>query len=196
MLEHTVYLGMGANLGDPLLTLCRAAEAITKLPDIGNIRFSHLYKTSPVNATPPDFLNAVCCFSTNLDPSTLQRQIEKIERELGKVPKSKDAPRYIDLDLLFYGTLTLTTERLTVPHPRWKERLFVLYPLRDLTEKIVLAGGEMIDLEALIAQHEHKNEQQIEIYAENIDVKKESGCKKFPYWPWRAPNDYHRSLRH
>lgn len=157
-----IYLGLGANLGDPYETLCRAAEAILKIPRLSQVRFSRLYRTSPVSSWPqPDFLNAACSFMIDWQPLELFEVLTEIEKKLGKLPKSKEAPRHLDIDIIFYGSQCFETETLIIPHPRWKERLFVLYPLKDLTSKIFLE--KEIDLQSLIDLHDHE-QQKIEVY--------------------------------
>ena len=80
-----------------------------------------------------EYLNAVCRFETTLSPFELLDALEMIEKALGKRPKPKEAPRVIDLDLIFYGDCQINSPKLTVPHPRWNQRLFVLAPLAELT---------------------------------------------------------------
>ncbi len=128
-----VFLALGGNLGDPRRAFCQALQAVELLPQTKLLSVSSLYRTKPVSDIPQgDFLNAACLLETGLSADTLFSFLEEIERGLGKVPKPKNAPRPIDIDLIFYGEEKLDTGRLTVPHPRWKERLFVRIPLMDL----------------------------------------------------------------
>lgn len=128
-----VYVGIGANLGDPFHTIQQAIALIEEIEGVTGLRRSPFYKTSPVSTiAQPDFINAVLSFECTLEPILLFSKLEAIEQLLGKGKKPKNAPRIIDLDLLFYGTLSFVSDRLTIPHPCWKERLFVLVPLLDL----------------------------------------------------------------
>lgn len=130
----TAYIGIGANLGEPIQAVRLAAKQIAALEGVHSHRLSPLYRTTPVNASPPDFINAVCEIKTALDAYQLFEGLEKIELTLGKRPKRKEEARPIDLDLLLFGDLVLDEERLQLPHPRFWDRLFVLLPLSDLIE--------------------------------------------------------------
>lgn len=132
----TVYVGLGGNIGDSHVLLTAALRALGECPQIRNLRTSSFYETEPVSSIRQrHFLNAVCAFETLLSADDLFQFMETIEKKLGKVPKGKDEPRPIDLDLLFYGSQLINTQRLKVPHPHWKERSFVLIPLRELRKK-------------------------------------------------------------
>ncbi len=130
-----VIVGLGGNLGEPLVLL---NEALNKIKKLGSeLKISKFYSTKPISAiVQPRFINAVCSFKTNLGPKALFLKLEEIEKDLGKVKKLKDAPRLIDLDILFYGREIYENEGLFIPHMRWKERLFVLVPLLDLLEEV------------------------------------------------------------
>jgi 2-amino-4-hydroxy-6-hydroxymethyldihydropteridine diphosphokinase len=130
-----VIVGLGGNLGEPIVILKAALNKIKKLGS--ELKVSRFYSTKPISAiAQPRFINAVCRFKTNLDPHALFLKLEEIETTLGKVKKLKDAPRLIDLDILFYGCEIYEKEDLFIPHARWKERLFVLVPLLDLMEEV------------------------------------------------------------
>lgn len=136
---NQAYISLGGNLGFPLVTVKKALETISSLEGVADFRSSRLYETEPVSSIPQNFfINAVCTFKTWMTPEELLSNLQKIERELGKVPKAKEAPRIIDLDLLFLGQEIRQTDQLTLPHPEWNKRLFVLQPLLDLTEVIIL----------------------------------------------------------
>lgn len=135
----TAVVALGGNIGDPLQALKEALERIKKLGT--GLKISKFYKTKPMSSfKQPKFINAVCLFNTELTPSLLMLELELIEKELGKTKKPKDAPRLIDLDLLFYGNTEYEEGGLVVPHPRWKERLFVLVPLFDLMSHVEVDG--------------------------------------------------------
>lgn len=133
-----VYISMGGNLNNPLKV---QQEAIQKLKDFfGKVECSHFYKTSPVSVIPQeDYVNSVCRFETDLSLAEVSKITHDIEKSLGKVPSGlKDAPRTIDLDILFYGNKSLSENGIEIPHPRWQNRLFVLVPLLDLTDTIIV----------------------------------------------------------
>jgi 2-amino-4-hydroxy-6-hydroxymethyldihydropteridine diphosphokinase len=128
-----VFVALGSNLGDSRALLNLALKAIQSLPSTSDLKASSLYLSKALSSIPqPDFLNAVCSFKTTLEPLELLTALQEIELKLGKVAKPKEAPRLIDLDILFFGDLEMRTERLEIPHPRWMERLFVLCPLSEL----------------------------------------------------------------
>lgn len=134
MSSTEVYLGLGGNIGDTCSVLQSALYHIALLKEVSNVASSSFYVTTPVGMhSQNDFVNAVCYLETNLGIKELFRNLREIEITLGKVPKPKDAPRIIDIDLLFYGAEYYFDEELEVPHPRWHERLFVIKPLADLT---------------------------------------------------------------
>ena len=128
----TVYLSLGSNVGD------RAAHlraAIAALPPAG-VRVKHLssiYETEPVDfLDQPWFLNCVAEAGTELDPHALLEALHAIETQLGSKKKFRKGPRKIDLDILLYGSETIATADLQVPHPRMLQRRFVLTPLAEI----------------------------------------------------------------
>jgi 2-amino-4-hydroxy-6-hydroxymethyldihydropteridine diphosphokinase len=127
-----VAIGMGANLGDRLEALRRAAMELR--PALAGMRVSPVYETAPqIVVDQPPFLNAVMVGECELGPFALLDALKAIERRLGRRPRERYGPREIDLDLLAYGRLALTSERLEVPHPAIPYRRFVLAPWADLT---------------------------------------------------------------
>lgn len=122
-------------MGDTFEVMQKTIAAIASLPEVFELKTSRIFLTTPVSPLAQNsFLNAAVCFLTMLEPYELFSKLEEIEKKMGKVPKPKTWPRVIDIDLIFYGDLILNDEKLTVPHPCWKERLFVLYPLSDLMD--------------------------------------------------------------
>lgn len=141
MESRRVYLGLGGNEGNVLLCLQRALDLLSNRQEIFGLTTSHFYQTAPWQATGPTwFVNAVCYFQTVLTPEEIFKITQEIESQLGKIAKPRHAPRPIDIDLLFYGHHLYQKGGLTIPHPRWKERLFVLIPLENLTSEILLYG--------------------------------------------------------
>ena len=132
----TAYLGLGSNLGDRKQNLAQALELMSKHLVVEQI--SSIYETEPVGyEQQPLFLNAACRISTGLSPEKLLRLAKKIEAKLGRTPSFPNAPRPIDIDILFYGDEVLNDKELTVPHPRLTERAFVLVPLAEIAPDLV-----------------------------------------------------------
>ena len=137
--RNHVYLGLGGNIGDAEGTITSVLDTIQQVRGVYNLHVSRFFQTKPISDIPQDlFVNAVCTFETTVPVDILFQRLEHIERMHGKVPKAKNEPRPIDIDLLFYGASQFDNGYLQVPHARWHERLFVLIPLLDLTESIVL----------------------------------------------------------
>jgi 2-amino-4-hydroxy-6-hydroxymethyldihydropteridine diphosphokinase len=128
----TAYVALGANLGDSRKTVLRAFDALAQLPTTQLIQRSQLYRTAPHEAQGPDFFNAVAQIDTCLTAYELLDALQAIENHAGRLRPYLNAPRTLDLDLLFYGEAHVFSPRLTLPHPRWHERAFVLYPLADV----------------------------------------------------------------
>ena len=133
MHEKTVLIGIGSNKGDKLNHLQMAVDAIHT--QIGSIhQISKLYQTPALGFEGDDFINGCLKVSTLLDASKVLEKLLAIEQSLGRI-RHEDGQyhsRTIDLDLLFYDSLILKSERLELPHPRLQERLFVLQPLVDI----------------------------------------------------------------
>lgn len=109
-------------------------------------RASPFYRSAPVQASGPDFINAVAELDTTLAPLELLDALQALELRHGRERPYKNAPRTLDLDLLLYDGQRMDTPRLTLPHPRLHERAFVLYPLRDLAPGLQLPQGSYADL--------------------------------------------------
>ena len=122
---------LGANLGDRAATLERALDLLRN--DCAPLTRSALYETPPWgDADQPPFLNVAARGFTRLSPLVLLRRCKEIERELGRLTTRRWGPRVVDVDLLSYGQISLTTPELTLPHPRLHERAFVLVPLAEI----------------------------------------------------------------
>lgn len=130
------YLALGGNLGDTRLIFRTALLHLCSIPETKLLGVASLYRTPAHNCWRAcHFLNTVCAFSTTLPLEIWMEHVERIERQLGKWPKPKEAPRCIDLDLLFWDKERIEG-RWQVPHPRWHMRPFVVRPLIDLTSHI------------------------------------------------------------
>ncbi|MBW7833113.1 MAG: 2-amino-4-hydroxy-6-hydroxymethyldihydropteridine diphosphokinase [Simplicispira suum] len=134
----TAWIGLGANLGDRTAALRTALAALAALPGTRLRRVSSLYRSAPVDAGGPDYLNAVAEIATQLPPHDLLAALQAIEHAAGRERPYRNAPRTLDLDILLYGDLRLDTATLTLPHPRLHERAFVLLPLAELAPERVL----------------------------------------------------------
>lgn len=132
----TVYLALGANLGDRAANLRRALAALA--PAFAVQAVSPVYETEPAYVLDqPRFLNMACRATTGLAPLEVLHALKRIEAELGRLPGVRFGPRLIDLDLLLYDDLILDTPEFTVPHPRLHERPFVLAPLADIAPDVL-----------------------------------------------------------
>lgn len=140
----TVYLGLGSNLGDRRHNLAQALEMISRQADIKEV--SSIYETEPVGCKDqPLFLNAVCCISTRLGHRQLLNFAKKIEAALGRIPSFPNAPRTMDIDILFYGNRVIKSQDLVIPHPRLNQRAFVLVPLAEIAPELTHpANGKTI----------------------------------------------------
>lgn len=167
-----VYVGLGGNIGDAASTITRAALAMQALPEVTEFNISRYYLTTPVSPIPQNhYINAVCCFKTNLDVMSLFAQIQEIEQKLGKGVKRKDAPRIIDLDILLYGNLNFQEGDFQVPHREWKNRLFVLLPLLDLTDEVAVStpeGIKEINLKEYVQNFPNPHHETIIVLKENF----------------------------
>jgi 2-amino-4-hydroxy-6-hydroxymethyldihydropteridine diphosphokinase len=136
------YIGLGANQGDVMQGLRAAVEALRSIERSSFAGLSRYYKTAPLDAEGPDYLNAVAALDTTLEPYSLFLHLADIELMLGRKRRAGDpqhnAPRTIDLDLLLVGNLIVRSTPLILPHPRMHQRAFVLRPLLDLAPHIVI----------------------------------------------------------
>ncbi len=126
------WIGLGANLGEALDTLRHAAAALDHLPRSRRVGLSSVYRTAPIDAGGPDYLNAVAAIDTALEPLVLLAALQDIEQDHGRERPYRNAPRTLDLDLLICGDVVRDTPVLTLPHPRLHQRAFVLHPLLEL----------------------------------------------------------------
>ena len=144
----TAFVGLGANLGDAQRALQDALHRLARLPSTELVRSSRIYCSAPVDAGGPDYLNAVAQVRTALTAPDLLAALQALEQAAGRQRPYRNAPRTLDLDLLLYGDARIASAALTVPHPRMRERAFVLLPLRELAPELVDAG----DLAAVAGQ--------------------------------------------
>lgn len=138
--RRTAWVGLGANLGDAAAALQAAFAALAALPRTRLLARSALYRSAPVDAAGPDFLNAVAQLETSLSAQELLGHLHAIEREHGRERPFRNAPRTLDLDLLLYSDEVIAEAALTVPHPRLHQRAFVLAPLAELAPALQIPG--------------------------------------------------------
>jgi GTP cyclohydrolase-4 len=131
------YLGLGSNLGEREENLRQALTLLSLKVNLDEV--SSVYETEPVGyKEQPLFLNLVCRITTNLPPEELFRLAKDIETRMGRVPsKQRNLPRLIDIDILFYDDKIMETQNLAIPHPRLKDRAFVLIPLAEIAPGLV-----------------------------------------------------------
>jgi len=130
-----VFLSLGSNLGDRMEHLRQGVESLP-----GLVAVSPVYETAPVGG--PDqgaFLNIVVELDVDLDPYELLGLCHRIESAAQRVRDVRWGPRTLDVDIIWMDGVEMDTERLTVPHVRWRERRFVLAPMRDLAPDLVSA---------------------------------------------------------
>ncbi len=134
------YIGLGANLGDPLQAVRDALDALRALPQTGIDAVSSFYLSAPVDAGGGDYVNAVARVQTSLSAHALLADLQAIERRFGRERPFRNAPRTLDLDLLLYDQQSIHDEVLEVPHPRMITRAFVLLPLLELDAGVRVPG--------------------------------------------------------
>ncbi len=136
MAMEMVYLGLGSNLGDREANLEKALAALSGQVRIETI--SAIYETEPVGyEDQPWFLNLVCCGKTELEPPDLLSFAKEIEARMDREESFRNAPRTIDIDILFFGNRVIETDDLTIPHPRVAERGFVMVPFAKIAPVLV-----------------------------------------------------------
>jgi 2-amino-4-hydroxy-6-hydroxymethyldihydropteridine diphosphokinase len=145
---ESVYIGLGANLDHPRRQVERAVAELAELASTRLVAVSRLYRTAPVGpADQPDFVNAVACLQTRLEPLALLAELQRIERRHGRIRNGRRwGPRTLDLDILLFGHRTLDAPMLSVPHPQMHWRAFVLVPLAEIAPPgLVIPGRGCLD---------------------------------------------------
>ncbi|MDR1311459.1 MAG: 2-amino-4-hydroxy-6-hydroxymethyldihydropteridine diphosphokinase [Burkholderiaceae bacterium] len=137
---HTAYIGIGSNLGE---TVTHVRDALDHLRQVHRTRLdaeSSLYQTAPIDADGGDYINAVVRVVTQLPPPALLHALQQIETRLGRDRPYPRAPRTLDLDILLYDRIRVTSGALQIPHPRMTQRAFVLVPLLEIAPDIDIPG--------------------------------------------------------
>lgn len=151
MNDLKTYLGLGGNisneLGTPIQHIFQAVANLQKNPNIANVKLSSIYRSKAFGVTDqPDFYNAVVALDTTLSPLELLDICQDLEQSAGRVRLRHWGERSLDVDVLLYGDETIQNERLTVPHAGLFERNFVVMPLLELDENLVVNGKKLLDL--------------------------------------------------
>ncbi len=126
-------MAFGANLGEAQATVHQAILDVGALATSQLVKASSLYASAPHEAAGPEFVNAVAMYDTDLPPLALLDALQNLEKTAGRERPYLNAPRTLDLDIIFYGDIALDSPRLTLPHPRWQKRAFVLVPLAEIS---------------------------------------------------------------
>lgn len=137
------YIGIGSNQAAPVKQVQQAITALKGLPETRLINCSSLYGSTPMGPQDqPDYINAIAQLDTQLSALALLDELQKIELAQGRERKANRwGPRTLDLDIILYGDEEINTPRLTIPHYGMKVREFVLYPLLEIAESLVLPDG-------------------------------------------------------
>lgn len=140
-----VFLSLGSNLGDRRANLKKALRLLGDNIEVAEV--SSVYDTEPVGVgEQPRFLNMICCINTDIGPLQLLSLVKGIESDMGRNLNLVDAPRMIDIDIIFYGDAIMDSPELTVPHTRMRERAFVLIPFAEIAPEVVHpVTGERVD---------------------------------------------------
>jgi 2-amino-4-hydroxy-6-hydroxymethyldihydropteridine diphosphokinase len=151
--NSTAYLALGGNLGDRRHYLSSAVLALKSEAGLRVEKISSVYETAPVGVVDqPDFYNLVVEVITTLTARELLARCLAIEKTLGRVRTERWGPRTIDLDVLWFDGATLNEPELTLPHPRMKERAFVLVPLAEIAPTLLLEGMSVEQLATRLDQ--------------------------------------------
>jgi 2-amino-4-hydroxy-6-hydroxymethyldihydropteridine diphosphokinase len=142
---HRAFVGLGANLGPVRSALESALRELDRCPRTRVVAVSSLYRSAPVDATGPDFVNAVAEVATALEPAELLAELHRIEASHGRERTFRNAPRTLDLDLLLYDDAVVDTPTLRLPHPRMHERAFVLRPLAEIAPLARIPGQQPLE---------------------------------------------------
>lgn len=142
-MSHLVYIGLGANLNDPVSSIRSAIEALSQIPNTAIKATSSLYRSAPMGpADQPDYVNAVALIETELSPQQVFSHTCAIEQQHGRTRNGEHwGPRTLDLDILLYANQIISTDELTIPHYGLKEREFVIYPMLEISANLVLPCG-------------------------------------------------------
>lgn len=141
------FLSLGSNMGDRLEYLSKAIDKIAQIQGCNILNKSSIYETEPWGYENQEaFLNLCISIETSLSPYELLESLQTIELELDRVRKIHWGPRTIDIDILLFDDIICEDDKLTIPHPRMRERVFVLIPLYDIEKNLIIDGIKLEDL--------------------------------------------------
>lgn len=161
---NKAYLGLGTNMGDKQAYLKEACKIISDNPNINIVKISKVYKTKAWGYTnQDDFLNICIEVDTNLSPEELLEVCHEVENKLNRVRVIRWGPRTIDVDILFFNNIISTDENLILPHPRIKERAFVLIPLMDLNKELSIDNKTISYYLSNLEKEELKQVEEVDI---------------------------------
>lgn len=138
-----LYLGFGSNLGDSTHLITRAIMTVAQNAHIRYEKQSSMWRSQPMyDVNQPMFVNAVVKYSSDLNPTEILDYIQWVEKKFLRIkdPQRPKGPRTLDIDILFYGNLQIDSDRLHIPHPGFKERNFVLFPMAEIDLDYKVAG--------------------------------------------------------
>jgi 2-amino-4-hydroxy-6-hydroxymethyldihydropteridine diphosphokinase len=145
-MSERAAIALGSNIENPEAQVARAFDEIAALPGTRMLARSRLHRTKPVGyADQPDFVNAMALVDTSLEPRALLGELLAIEQRHGRVRTIANGPRTLDLDIIVYGDRVIDEPGLTIPHPRAKERAFVMEPLREVWPDAVIPDAVLPD---------------------------------------------------
>lgn len=136
----SAYLSLGSNLGKRKRNLSRAKQFLRENRKIRIQKSAALYETSPIGQRQRKFLNTALKIETDLSPFQLLSALKKIEEKMGRKKTKRWGPRIVDLDIIFYGQHKIRSRRLTIPHPEFQKRKFVLQPLSEIAPRFKPPG--------------------------------------------------------
>lgn len=149
------YLALGSNLKTPERQLHLAINALRRTPGVQLLIQAPFYRNKAFGRrAQPDFCNTVVQIMTNFKPQKLLSVCQQLEKKQGRVRRTKWGARTIDIDILLYGTQTIHTPSLQIPHPALIQRDFVTIPLLQINPKISLPDGRLL---ATIVYNQHNN---------------------------------------
>lgn len=159
MIRVTCFIGIGSNLDAPIVRVRKAIVALGEIEHCRLMSASSLYCSAPIGPqNQPDFINAVACIETVLEPLALLRALQQQEQHAGRQHLRHWGERTLDLDLLLYGNQRLETPELSVPHKEMTNRAFVLLPMAEIAPDLILPDGRILSslLPAVAHQSIHR----------------------------------------
>ncbi|MFH7242643.1 MAG: 2-amino-4-hydroxy-6-hydroxymethyldihydropteridine diphosphokinase [Spirulina sp.] len=148
-------IALGSNLGHSRQVMASALDRLGSLEGTTVMAQSSLYKTAPVGPPQPDYLNACAILQTRLSPHALMQSLLAIEADFGRLRQERWGPRILDLDLILYADWVIHEPDLHLPHPRFRERAFVLVPLAEIAPTWIdpVTGQSMAELCSRLDSH-------------------------------------------